>query len=81
MVFIVEISLEQLLCSLILKVLFMVLNSLCIFPFLVVNMVLIKVLFRLIWAERCFHAFLDKCIPVKVTEPWMILYFLISVES
>ena len=81
MIFVEVIPFEKLLSRRILQVNFVLLNGFCIFPFMVVNMVLIKVLIVWIWLIRGEHSAFVESIPRKILEPRMAFDFLVSIEA
>jgi len=81
MIFVEVIPFEKLLSRRILKVNFVLLNGFCIFPLLVVNVVLIKVLIVWIRLIRGQHPPFIKSVPGKILEPRMGFNFLVSIET
>lgn len=60
---------------------FVLLNGFSIFPFLVVNVVLIKVLIVWIWLIRGQHPAFIESVPCKILEPRMAFDFLVAIKS
>jgi hypothetical protein len=57
------------------------LNSLLIFPIVIVNMLLIKIVLRSGRYKRWHHLFVLEVLPRKVTEPGMRFDFRIAIET
>ena len=73
--FIVVITLEQFLHWVPSELCFTLLNSLCVFPFLIIDMVLVKVIDVDVRDVLWLHISASKCTPIKLFEPRMTLQF------
>jgi hypothetical protein len=81
MIFIEKVSFKQLLCGGILEMNFVFFYCFSIFPFLIINMILIKVFQTLIWSIWSWYFSCLQSIPIDGVEPRMIFYFFVSVYT
>jgi len=81
MVFIKEVPLEHGLRRWVLQMDLILFNGIGILPFLVVDMILIKIVALLTWKIRCNQVTGLKCTPVEIFEPWVGFHFWVSVET
>ena len=51
------------------------LHRVSILPFLVINVILIKIVYMDVWNVLRLHSSSAQCIPVEVFEPWMAFQF------
>jgi len=76
-----KVSFKQLLRGRVLKMNFIFFNCFCIFPFLIIYMILIKVFIILIWGVWCLYSEIIKSFPVETVEPWMSFHFIVSIHT
>ena len=81
MIFIEVVALEKLLGGRIFQMDFIFFNGFCIFPFLVVYVILVKILVIGVWEVWCEHTALVKGIPREIFKPRMRFNFLVSVKT
>ena len=81
MIFVEVITFEKLLSGRILKVNFIFFNGFCVFPLLVINMVLIEILIVWVRLVRGKHPAFVEGIPRKILEPGMAFDLLVSIET
>jgi len=81
MIFIEKVSFEQLLCRGILQVNFIFLYCFGVFPFLIINMILIEVFQALVRPIWIWYFSSLQSIPIDGVEPRVIFYFFVSVYA
>jgi|TARA_B110000285_G_scaffold170439_1_gene190764 hypothetical protein len=81
MIFIEKVSFEQLLCRGILQVNFIFLYCFGVFPFLIINMILIEVFQALVRPIWSWYFSSLQSIPIDGVEPRVIFYFFVSVYA
>ena len=81
MIFIEKVSFKQLLCRGVLEVNFVFFYCFSVFPFLIINMILIKVLQTLIRPIWSWYFSRLQSIPIDGVEPRMVFYFFVSVYA
>ena len=81
MIFIEKVSFKQLLCRGVLEVNFVFFYCFSVLPFLIINMILIKVLQTLIWPIWSWYFSRLQSIPIDGVEPRMVFYFFVSVYT
>jgi len=81
MILVKIISFEKLLSGRIFKMDFILFDSFCVFPFLIVYMILIKVFSLWIWLKLGNHSAILQSFPVKIFKPRMSLHFLVPISA
>ena len=81
MIFIEKVSFKQLLCRGILKMNLVFFYCFSVFPFLIINMILIKVFQTLIRPIWSWYFSRLQSIPIDGVEPRMVFYFFVSVYA
>ena len=81
MILVKIISFEKLLSGRIFKMDFILFYSFCVFPFLIVYMILIKVFSLWIWLKLGNHSAILQSFPVKIFKPRMSLHFLVPISA